>query len=202
VSWRDRVGIIQGFVALVDTQDNVIAAGQNACNWGDCFNVPAVAGTGSDWGVVWENDGLSAGGTDVGFRLMDADGTSLTDPVALSTNGSSWSPVVAWDGARFGVAYATRTGAEPRRVVFLLVESDGTVSHAPRNLAVAQNTPSPCTPALAWAVNTTSWLGGNQTGAVPISSSPGSLGMATRLGHAPHCQYPIHRPPRFVSTRR
>lgn len=69
--------------------------------------VPAVAWTGREYGVVW--DDTRGGNTEIYFARMAADGTKLGGDVRITSGGTSgyWSVATSlvWTGSEYGVAW-------------------------------------------------------------------------------------------------
>jgi hypothetical protein len=81
---------------------------------------PAIAWTGRDFVVVWQDDGMNDAGTNELYaRRMNLDGELIGNPVKLSsgTTAGDESPAIAWSGRTLGVAW-TQGDASTHRIMF------------------------------------------------------------------------------------
>jgi hypothetical protein len=87
--------------------------------------VPAIAWSGSEYGVVWEDD-RDAGDFEIYFTRVSASGTETGSDVRLtSTPGQSIDPEIAWSGSEYGVVWQD-DGWVNAEIGFLRLDPTGT----------------------------------------------------------------------------
>jgi hypothetical protein len=99
-------------LAVIDTQPIAIAVS------GDSESDPLVASDGRDFLVTWTHVSVVSG---IEARRVSADGT--TSPVVMAAQEPAGVESIAWDGARYAIAYATGTPA--RDLLLTHVTRDG-----------------------------------------------------------------------------
>jgi hypothetical protein len=86
---------------------------------------PSVAWNGTGFGVTWQDDRDGQWG--IYFALLDAQGRLLSEDVRISDGaGVGVTPVLAWTGAGYGVAWQDeRDGFEQSEIYFRLLDERG-----------------------------------------------------------------------------
>ena len=105
---------------------------------------PAVAFSGSRFGIVWEDSRDTT--SEIYFSALLTDGTETVTDTRLSDAGESRTPAIAWSGSAYGVAWSdTRPGDENTEIYFTRVSDAGVEAGADTmisNGALASEYPS------------------------------------------------------------
>jgi hypothetical protein len=92
---------VGGWFARVDAAGARLDQGARITNFGDCLCTPELAWTGTQWLVVFDNDGLGpGGGIQIGLTRVAADGSVIAAPVEISDQAArtTQAPSIAWNG--------------------------------------------------------------------------------------------------------
>jgi len=127
VVWQDGRAGAKGqiYFAPVDKQGARLGADVRASFTQGVSSHPAMAWSGSRWGLVYADD--ATGVAQLYFRPLDGSGTPQAAAVRLatSTGASDW-PDVVWTGTAFAVAYDDqRAGANKHDIFFQRVDASG-----------------------------------------------------------------------------
>jgi hypothetical protein len=110
--------------------------------------VPHVAWSGSEYGVVWE-DNRDGGDYEIWFARVAADGTKVGTEVALTAfAGQSLDPRIVWSGSEWGVVWQD-DGWLNAEIAFMRVDGDGAALTAP--IRVTQDSHVSVSPDMVWA---------------------------------------------------
>ncbi|MEW6431653.1 MAG: MopE-related protein [Myxococcota bacterium] len=127
VVWQDKRATANGqiFFAPVDAQGARTGADVRVSNTQGVSTHPAVAWSGTRWGLVYADD--ASGVEQLYFRALGPTGTPQAAAVKLATStaSSDW-PDVVWTGSAFAVAYDDqRAGANQHDIYFQRLDTDG-----------------------------------------------------------------------------
>lgn len=127
VVWQDKRATTSGqiFFAPVDVNGARTGADVRVSNTTGVSAHPAVAWSGSKWGLVYSDD--ASGTYQLYFRALGASGTPQAAAVKLNTStaASDW-PDVVWTGNAFGVAYDDqRAGTNKHDIYFQRLDANG-----------------------------------------------------------------------------
>jgi hypothetical protein len=115
---------------------------------------PAIAWSGTQWGVAWEE--VSDGNSEIHFARLAADGAVVPSVggTRLTVDGAvSAAPAVAWSGTRWGIAWEDERDGN-REIYFAPIAADGTPGAAVRITADqgVSSSPSLVHDGTAWTV--------------------------------------------------
>jgi hypothetical protein len=103
ISWYDLMpGNSEIYFTRVDEAGSQIGGNVRVTNNSSSSAVPHLAWTGTEYGVTWYD--LRQNNWEIFFARLDAAGAKIGSDIRVSNNNSlSEYPVVAWDGAEYGI---------------------------------------------------------------------------------------------------
>ncbi|MBW2263315.1 MAG: hypothetical protein JRG91_15210, partial [Deltaproteobacteria bacterium] len=99
---------------------------------------PAIAWSGTEYGVVWRETGSVGTDLEIHFTRMDATGVEVGSPIELTSDTTSnIRPDIAWSGAKWGVVFQDDTND---LIYFMTMDPDGTGASTPVLVTAACDT--------------------------------------------------------------
>jgi hypothetical protein len=119
IAWDTAKFQLGGWFAPLAPDGTRTGDGVMAADAGDCFCTPAMAWTGNEWGIVFDNDGLGVTPeSHIGLTRVDAAGNLIASPMLVSDEGvASFDPLIAWTGTANFVAWSDELAAVHTAIV-------------------------------------------------------------------------------------
>jgi hypothetical protein len=131
VVWQDnQAGGFEIYFKRVSAAMAPVGSAVRLTNSVGASRVPRIAWTGSEYGVVWEDE-RDAGDQEIYFARVSAAGSKIGSDVRLTSSaGQSQDPEIAWTGSSFGIAWHD-DGWVNMEIGFMTIDPTGTIVTAP-----------------------------------------------------------------------
>lgn len=148
VTWQDdRSGGYEIMFRLVNEDMTPSGTATRLTEADGMSRVPHVAWSGSEFGVVWE-DNRDGGDQEIWFTRVAADGTEVGSDVRLTDMaGQSLDPRIAWTGSRWGVVWQD-DGYHNSEIAFMLLDPDAAT--VPTPIRVTTDSHVSASPDMVW----------------------------------------------------
>ncbi|HEV8701600.1 MAG TPA: putative metal-binding motif-containing protein [Candidatus Polarisedimenticolia bacterium] len=127
LAWSDLRDDYNGelYFALLDASGSKIGADVRLTDHPRISSNPSLAWTGSRFGIAFRDD-RNGGEGDVYFVGVGASGTKLAEEIRVTTTSTLFvAPSLVWTGSEYGVAWDSKTDAQPVHVVFARLDPTG-----------------------------------------------------------------------------